>query len=245
LRVQLGFEDTVWGGYLFGHAYYGTKWYYLPAALLVKSPLGAILLWLAGSALMLSVRRLRPAAPYVLLPVAVLLAVSLHESRNLGVRYAIFVPMFLTVAAAGVVVLRWNWARLATAAMVLFVAASSLRAYPYYLTYSNEAFGGPSQTYRYLHDSNVDWGQDLGRLADRLHERYPGDRVWMVFKGGGDPKYYGIDAADPLIVPEDQVHGILVVSNTEIDRADAHLTDLITSSRRVDVVGNSITIFQR
>ena len=90
-------------------AYYGTAWYYLPAALLVKSPLGALLLWLVGAALMLVVRRLRPAAPYVLVPVAVLLAVSLHESRNFGIRYAIFVPMFLTVAAAGVVLLRWRW----------------------------------------------------------------------------------------------------------------------------------------
>jgi hypothetical protein len=245
LLVQLGFEKTVWGGFLFGQAYYGSKWYYLPAALLVKSPLGALVLWLAGAVLMLTVRRLRPAAPYVLLPAAVLLAVSLGESRDLGVRYAIFVPMFLTVAAAGVVVLRWRWAPLVTAALVLFIAVSSLRVFPYYLTYSNEAFGGPAKTYKWLHDSNVDWGQDLGRLADRLHDKYPGQPVFLVFKGGGDPAYYGIDARDPLKVPEDQVHGLLVVSNTEMDRADAHLTDLIHSSTRIDEVGYSITIFKR
>jgi len=245
LRLQFGFEDTVWGGFLFGHAYYGSRWYYLPAALLVKSPLGAIVLWLGGAAVVLAVKRLRPAAPYVLLTPAVLLAVDLHGSRDLGVRYAIVVPVFLTVAAAGVARLRWQWAPVVVAALAAFVAASSLRAYPYYLTYSNEAFGGPPKTYRYLHDSNVDWGQDLGRLADRLHEKYPGQRVWLVFKGGGVPSYYGIDAADPLTVPESQVHGLLVVSNTERDRADAHLADLIGSSTRLEDVGHSITIFQR
>jgi len=245
LRVQLGFEEKVWGGFLFGQAYYGSKWYYLPAALLVKSPLGALVLWLAGAALMVTVRRLRPAAPYVLLPAAVLLAVSLGESRDLGVRYAIFVPMFLTVAAAGVVLLRWRWAPLATAALVLFIAVSSLRVFPYYMTYSNEAFGGPANTYKWLHDSNVDWGQDLGRLADRLHDKYPGEPVFLVFKGGGDPAYYGIHARDPLKMPEDQVHGLLVVSNTEMDRADAQLTGLIHSSTRIDQVGYSITIFKR
>ncbi len=181
----------------------------------------------------------------MLLTPALLLAVGLHESRNLGVRYAIFVPMFLTVAAAGVVCLRWRWAPVVTAALATFVAVSSLRAFPYYLPYSNEAFGGPANTYRYLHDSNVDWGQDLGRLADRLHQKYPGQRVWLVYKGGGVPSYYGIDAADPLTVPEGQVHGLLVVSNTERDRADEHLADLIESSKRLEDVGHSITIFRR
>jgi hypothetical protein len=211
----------------------------------VKSPLGALVLWLAGAAVVLAVKRLRPAAPYVLLTPAVLLAVDLHGSRDLGVRYAIVVPVFLTVAAAGVVDVRWRWAPVVAGGLAAFVAASSLRAFPYYLTYSNEAFGGPPKTYLYLHDSNVDWGQDLGRLADRLHEKYPGQPVWLVFKGGGVPSYYGIDAADPLTVPESQVHGLLVVSNTERDRADAHLSDLIGSSKPLEDVGHSITIFQR
>jgi 4-amino-4-deoxy-L-arabinose transferase-like glycosyltransferase len=245
LRMQFAFEDTVWGGFLFGHAYYGSHWYYLPAALLVKSPLGALVLWLAGAAVVLALKRLRPAAPYLLLTPAVLLAVGLDESRNLGVRYAIVVPVFLTVASAGVVLLRRRWARVVAVVLVTFVAISSLRTYPYYLPYSNEAFGGPSKTYLSLHDSNVDWGQDLGRLADRLHEKYPGQRVWLVFKGGGLPSYYGIDAASPLTVPESEVHGLLVVSNTERDRADAQLAALIGSSRRLEDVGHSITIYRR
>ncbi len=34
-------------------------------------------------------------------------------------------------------------------------------AFPNYMAYANEAWGGPSQTYRYLTDSNTDWGQQL------------------------------------------------------------------------------------
>ncbi len=48
-----------------------------------------------------------------------------------------------------------------TAALAVFVAVSSLRTFPFYLPYSNEAFGGPERTRYRLHDSNVDWGQDL------------------------------------------------------------------------------------
>ncbi|RDI17045.1 phospholipid carrier-dependent glycosyltransferase [Lentzea flaviverrucosa] len=234
MRVQLGFENRVWGGYLFGTHYEGSHWYYLPAALLVKTPLGALLLWAAGAVAMVE----RPAAAYVLAPAAVLLLVAMTGNRDLGVRYAIFVPMFLAVAAA--VVAHRRYAALA----VVAVAASSLWTFPYYLPYSNEIFGGPSKTHLHLHDSNVDWGQDLGRLAERL-KRYSGERKWLVYKGSGVPEHYGISAADPREVPPDQVQGLLVVSNTAIAKADDVLRALIDTSTPIDVVGHSITIFRR
>ncbi|QFZ72763.1 phospholipid carrier-dependent glycosyltransferase [Streptomyces fagopyri] len=245
MRVQFGFENATWSGFLFGRVYRGSLWYYLPAALLVKTPLGALALWLTGAATMLGVPRLRAAAPYVLLPPAVLLAVAMTGSRDLGVRYALFVPVFLAVAAAGVVALRPRPARLTAAAAVLFVAVSSLRAFPYYLPYSNEAFGGPSMTRLRLHDSNVDWGQDLGRLADRLSERYPGERVWLVYKGSGVPSAYGIEAADPRKAPPGEVHGLLAVSDSSVAKADGRLAALLDGSTPVDDVGHSITVFRR
>jgi 4-amino-4-deoxy-L-arabinose transferase-like glycosyltransferase len=246
MRMQFGFESSRWGGFLFGRKYVGSLWYYLPAALLVKTPLGMLALWIAGGAAMVTVRRLRPMVPYVLVPAAVLMAVELTESRNLGVRYVIFVPMFLAVGAACVAAVRpRRRAVAATAALTAFVAVSSLRTYPYYLPYSNEAFGGPANTHLHLHDSNVDWGQDLGRLADRLRDRYAGRLVWLVYKGSGVPSYYGIDARDPRAVPPSDVRGLLVVSDSAVDRADARLAALIRTSRPIDEVGHSITIYRR
>ena len=230
MRIQFGFENTTWGGFLFGRHYHGSLWYYLPAALLVKTPLGMLALWLAGAVAIVTVPRLRPAAPYVLVPTAVLLAAAMTGSRDLGVRYALFMPMFLAVAAAGVTAFRRRWAHVVTAALVLFVAVSSLRTYPYYLPYSNEAFGGPAKTHLRLHDSNVDWGQDLGRLADRLRQRYPDERIWLVYKGSGVPSFYGIDASDPRKVPPGEVHGLLVVSDSSIAKADGRLAALIDTS---------------
>src|SRR5690606_17733659 len=49
MRVQFGFEDLEWTGFLFGEVYKGSRWYYLPAALLVKTPLGTLALWAAGA----------------------------------------------------------------------------------------------------------------------------------------------------------------------------------------------------
>ncbi|MFF4802921.1 ArnT family glycosyltransferase [Streptomyces sp. NPDC001351] len=245
MRIQFGLENYPWQGFLFGHLYTGSRWYYLPAALLVKTPLGMLALWVAGAAVLVAVRRLRPAAPYVLVPAGVLLAAAMTGSRDFGTRYAIFVPMFLAVAAGCVLAVRWRWAPLVTGALVLFIAVGSLLTYPYYLPYSNEAFGGPAKTHLRLHDSNVDWGQDLGRLADRLRERYRGERVWLVYKGSGVPSYYGIDASDPRQVPQRQVRGLLVVSDSAAAKARGRLAALIRSSRPVDDVGHSITIYRR
>ncbi|KAA0940575.1 ArnT family glycosyltransferase [Streptomyces apricus] len=245
MRIQFGFEYDVWQGFLFGRLYEGSLWYYLPAALLVKTPLGALALWGAGAAALLAVRRLRPALPYVLLPAAVLLAVSMNGARDLGVRYAVFMPMFLAVAAAAVTLLRHRAVPWATAALVCFVAVSSLRTYPYYLPYSNEAFGGPSRTHLRLHDSNVDWGQDLGRLADHLHRHHSGERAWLVYKGAGVPAHYGIDASDPLKAPLGEVHGLLVVSDSAVAKADGRLAALLATSTPVDEVGHSITLYRR
>ncbi|MEU0256683.1 phospholipid carrier-dependent glycosyltransferase [Streptomyces sp. NPDC006184] len=251
MRVQFGLEDYPWQGYLFGHVYTGSLWYYLPAALLVKTPLGLAALGAAGMVAVVAVRRLRPVAPYLLLPPLVLLAVAMTGARDFGTRYALFVPMFLAVAAGCLPALHRHrdrgrrWAGPLICALVLFAAASSLRAFPYYLPYANEAFGGPAHTHRLLHDSNVDWGQDLGRLADRLRQRYPGERVWLVYKGSGVPSYYGIHAADPRRVPPERVHGLLVVSDSAAAKARGRLAELIAGSRPAGEVGRSISLFRR
>ncbi|WP_246562374.1 ArnT family glycosyltransferase [Streptomyces roseirectus] len=238
MRVQFRFENQAWQGFLFGRLYTGSRWYYLPAALLVKTPLGMLALWAAGAVAMLAVRRLRRAAVFVLLPAGVLLASAMTGSRDLGTRYAVFLPMFLAVAAGCALVLRRVWV---TGALVAFVAVSSLRTFPYYLPYSNEAFGGPARTHLRLHDSNVDWGQDLGRLADR----YRGEPMWLVYKGAGVPSYYGIRASDPRTVPAERVRGLLVVSDSAAAKATGRLAELLRTSRAVDDVGHSITVYRR
>ncbi|MEV5880813.1 phospholipid carrier-dependent glycosyltransferase, partial [Streptomyces sp. NPDC052101] len=57
MRVQFGLEDQPWQGYLFGHLYTGSLWYYLPAALLVKTPLGLLALGAAGAVAVVALRR--------------------------------------------------------------------------------------------------------------------------------------------------------------------------------------------
>ena len=85
---------------------------------------------------------------------------------------------------------RWQYV---VAALLLFHVFSSVRSYPNYMAYSNELWGGPSQTYKYLTDSNVDWAQQLKSTKQYLDGRGIKE-CWFAYFGQGvlEPHYYGI-----------------------------------------------------
>src|SRR5258708_19349856 len=64
--------------------------------------------------------------------------------------------------------------------MMSWNAVSSARAYPNYLACSNEFWGGPANTYKYLTDSNTDWGQQLKAVEKYLDNRGAKD-CWFAY----------------------------------------------------------------
>ena len=79
-------------------------------------------------------------------------------------------------------------------------AAETLSAHPYELSFFNAAVGGPSHGFAWLNDSNLDWGQDLGRVAAALKSRGEERGTTIAYFGGADPAYYTPTATvwDPL-----------------------------------------------
>ena len=65
----------------------------------------------------------------------------------------------------------------------------NLRIYPHYLSYFNQVAGGSSGGYRYVVDSNLDWGQDLSRLARWVKEQNI-PAIEFDYFGWADPSYY-------------------------------------------------------
>lgn len=245
MLVQLGFESRGYSGYLFGERFQGNLWYYLPVAVLIKTPLGALVLWCGAVAALLAVRRLRPVALYLLLPLGILLPIAMTGARSFGSRYVIWLPVLLAVAAPAVLALRRRWVVPVAVVLVVSVAVSSVRSYPYYLPYANEAFGGPANSYRLLNDSNVDWGQDLRRLGVYLAEHDLADEpVWLVYKGRGEPGYYGIRAADPLAVPPEQVHGLLAISAMRMSASRDGFARLVRGQSPIARIGHTIWVYR-
>ena len=159
--------------YVFGKVYPKGVWFYFPAAFAIKSTLAflALLLIAAGA---IARRRLRAWREILFLTVPPLfyLAVAMASGLNIGVRHILPLYVFFTVLAAGaagaLIVENRRWKYVVAALLVCHVV-SSARSFPVYLAYSNELWGGPSSTYKYLTDSNTDWA-----AAAQIRRAIPG-----------------------------------------------------------------------
>ncbi len=163
-------------------------------AFAVKTPLPTILL-IAGALAVLGAQAFRNKglSPLAvgLLTFAVLYLMALATSGlNLGYRHLLPATAILTVAVGGLAPERFpkklrTPLALGLGAALAWLAIGTWIASPLLLGYFNEAAGGWRNGHQYLADSNLDWGQDLLRLRDRLHGA-PGDRpVWLA--QAGDP----------------------------------------------------------
>ncbi len=86
-------------------------------------------------------------------------------------------------------------------------AADALRSAPDYLTYFN-ILVKPANSWRYLTDSNLDWGQGL--IALREYElQHPSDTLRLAYFGSVNPALYGVKAL-PL-APDDRSSGKVVI----------------------------------
>jgi hypothetical protein len=68
---------------------------------------------------------------------------------------------FLAVFAAGLYRSAGPALRLVVVALAAWHVVAAARACPYFIPYFNELAGGSANGYRYLGDSNLDWGQNL------------------------------------------------------------------------------------
>jgi len=144
----------------------GFRSYFLWAFLL-KVPLATQILLLLAFILWASGRLRAPGAEsFLLVPVAFLLAYfSLFFRMGIGIRYLLPAFPFLFVFAGRVAAFRpsgpWaRWQPAVVGALALWLGVASFRYHPQYLSYFNEIAGGPSNGWRWLLDSNLDWGQD-------------------------------------------------------------------------------------
>jgi 4-amino-4-deoxy-L-arabinose transferase-like glycosyltransferase len=217
--------------FLFGKAYSEGRWFYFPSAFLIKMTIGfLILLALVPFARGLRQRDLRREVVFLLLPAVIFFASAVSAKVDIGIRHILPIMPFLIVLVAGAAVAlarqsrKWAWA---VAVLVLLDVASSLHAFPNYLPYSNEAFGGPFRTYRVLADSNVGWGGGLKALHASLAQRNI-TQCWFAYSALPDPKSFGIPCKslptffssfsdrNPQLVPE-HIDGPVFVSEEELE----------------------------
>ena len=249
--------------FLLGKLYPHGRWFYFPAAFVIKSTLGFLgLLLLAPVARGWLDRHRRREVLFVAVPPALYFAVSLTSGLDIGIRHILPVyPFLIVIAAAAAWGVMERSPRLKYVVIVLMGlhVVSSLRSFPDYLAYSNEAWGGPTKTYLVLTDSNVDWGQGL-KSAKLYLDRHHIKDCWLGFFGSADPGYYEIpckhlpDAFDrwwgrPVeVVPEDY-QGTVLLSATQAagvywGPGELNPYGEFLKSFPAEVIGGSILVFR-
>jgi len=174
-------NDSGHFSFLLGQEQSGGWWYFYLVALAAKSPLPLITMGPLGLALMQRdgwrARNSWRVAPGVVF-VTILVFASAYSHINIGVRHVLVLYPFLALGSAWAFVRGWrslagsdsHWAcggKVLLSALAVWQVGSLCTVYPDYLPYFNELIPHPEQV---LVDSDLDWGQDLRRLEQRLTE---------------------------------------------------------------------------
>jgi hypothetical protein len=184
-----------------GHAAYALGdytqvgwWWYFPLATLVKTPICALVLfaWGGWSCVRRGIRK-GPELELLLLPVFIYGAFAVFSRVDIGVRYLLPVYPFLGVLAGAIersAVPTPGPARRDALknALLGLTAAGVLASTPYYLAYFNLPSSLLFHPHYLLVDSNLDWGQDLGRLKSWMdREEIP--MLKLAYFGFGSPRH--------------------------------------------------------
>src|SRR5262249_48053724 len=150
----------------------------------VKTPIPFLLLIVLACLLVRRHGAGLAAEAMLLLPVALYAVVSLTSHLNIGHRHLLPMYPFLIVFASKVARLftsrREPRLRALAAVLVAWCVAETALIYPHFLAYFNEIAGGPSGGYRWLVDSNLDWGQDLKGLA-RYQQQHSEEPLFLSY----------------------------------------------------------------
>lgn len=255
-------------------------WYYFPVAFVLKTPLPVVLLLaivLIRIAIITVKKQAYPGQSFdlaaLLIPGLGYFVFALTTDINLGYRHLLPVLPFLYVLVGAVfgawagrgAVAAGEWPRDAwlarglPAAALAWLLVASLWIHPHYLSYFNVLAGGPDNGWRALVDSNIDWGQDLGRLRGWVDARGV-ERLWLSYFGEGRPEYYGIayrglDSFPPRLMnplarpffPPDPTPGWYAISATTLQGVhfdDPDLYRTFRDRRPDDKVGYSIFLYE-
>ena len=207
------------GGYLFGHTFYPSLWYYFPAIIALKTQIVTFAVLLVG--LLLSLGSKAGALgkrPYQLLALSLLIfgGLIMHSKLDLGVRYttpvlALAMPF---VALSLLRIGRLNWRSWIIGGTLVLYALPALAQFPDLLSFSSEIVQPYAEGWRYMNDSNIDWGQEASQVAvysaENLHTNgIAANYGWNPYQLG----YYGLktESFDPLIPPTGRP--ILITAN--------------------------------
>lgn len=185
---------------------------------------------------------------------------SITGNLNIGLRHLFPIIPFIYILATKKVfdfiktkhVLTKHQLHILLVGVVVWIVAIPVFAYPGYVSYFNESVGGSKNGFKYVTDSNTDWGQDLGRLKNFLDKNPHIDKIRVDYFGGGNPEFYlkdkyisWWDSKRPIEAGWYAISTNSLQTSIYDKRKDAENNYAWTKQYQpVAMIGNSILIFQ-
>lgn len=214
--TQLSHENGGLPSYLNGSWKKGGWIYYYLIAILIKTPLFvlimtflALTLWAWKPSFRLSIiKELFLTWPAIFF----FIVLSFSTGINSHSRYILpTLPLFLIWTARGLDFILTKIALysfpkkiICSAILAVLIILPAIQSHPHHLSYFNELIGGPKNGWRYLVDSNLDWGQDLLILKKWLNGHPEATPINLAYFGSTFPDIVlspnQFSVATPLII---------------------------------------------
>jgi len=243
--------------YFMGEVHSQGSYLFFPTAFLLKTPIPVLILLLAGAfALVTSYRqkhRVTPAWIPVLLGAAILL-ICIPSRLNLGLRHMLPIyPMVAIASALGAIYLLERKVRLQlnvwlVLGLLALQLAGAWAAHPNYLRYFNALAGNEPE--RLIVDSDFDWGQDTGKLAEYCRE-HGVKRISVALLGHPDYATLGMPETQEL-PPFQRISGTIAIGESRFREGTASLSDMpdrgayswLMSYQPVAVINRTIRVYE-
>lgn len=224
-------------------------WYYFPVAFLAKTPITTILLLIMAFFLFIfNYKKLRsfnkiPLVYKLLIffPIFYFI-ISMINRINIGIRHLLPIYPFIFIFCAVIIFnphFKNKIIKIISGCLMIFFVIESLIIYPNYLPYFSLLIGGSSNGYKYLLDSNLDWGQDLKKLKSYLDKNNITEPIHLAYFGKSSPRYYNINYQD---MNENIKDGWIAMSIQHILWPDSRYKWLLNEKPRA-IIGGSIYLY--
>lgn len=160
--------------FFLGHYNFQGFFGYFPVAWLLKTPIAEII---AFPVALLYLYKCKFAdnkyINWLFISPIVFFIVAIISRFNIGIRHILIIEPFTALIIGFAAAIYFKNKKITFAKMglavclAIFYLSAFMRIYPYYIAYFNE-FVGPKNGYKYISDSNIDWGQDAFRLRKYL-----------------------------------------------------------------------------
>jgi len=249
-------------------------WLYFPVAFLIKTPfpihvlivLSVICMFTANSFTRKFASKDFLTEFIIIFPIVFYFIMAVFGNLNIGIRHIlqIYPLLFIFIGRLGLWIENKKLIpKIILCVLLLWYMLGSIVISPNYLGYFNELVGGMKNGYKYLVDSNMDWGQDL-KLLKKWMDKKGIEQIQFSYFGFGLPEYYGIKyiylpgGLSNLVIPQDykippkgSQKGLMAISVTNLQGVYFKLKGFepdyyywLKKHKPIDMVGSSILIYE-